>query len=194
MKSMRLNNLDINSLKYRQLIKIKNKKFFKDTGIITPKGRTENTIRYIVTKAYENLPKNLKDFSKGWKDSTIKYTTLSIMNSGEDGEIEPYKAMLKAISDTYSNSWEGTKRDIYKQFKDQYPSLYSKYNTYVYRLGYSSAKYFYDNVDIEKRTGSIYTLKVKLPFKLQKNDRTIIYDELVIIYNYSGPSMTATMQ
>lgn len=42
----------------------------------------------------------------------------------------------------------GTKEMFFKMFREMYPSLYAKYNSFMYRQGYSSARYFYENAEI----------------------------------------------
>ena len=78
-----------------------------------------------------------------------------------------------------------TKRENFKRFREEYPSLYAKYNSYMYRQGYSSANYFYQNVETEYSPPSIVEFFLDLPGKQYK----VLYLE----YNYSNHEFYAEM-
>ena len=185
MKSTQLSNLTM-----KQLKKIKSKTFYRKLGVVRPGRRKRSTIKYIVEKSYEALPKAYKDFSQEFKNYLIENTVNTIMVSGASGEVEPYQAMFQQLKRSYKHGWEGTKRDIYTAFREQCPDVYAKYNTYVYRTGHSASTWFYDNADLKSTHGSIVTITVELPFKA----KGIVYNTLTIVFNYSGQEIEANME
>lgn len=78
-----------------------------------------------------------------------------------------------------------TKRDLFKRFREEYPSLYAKYNSYIYRQGLSSANYFYHNVELEYSGKSNIDAYLDLPGRR--------YQILEISFNYSSKDFFASM-
>lgn len=91
----------------------------------------------------------------------------------------PKQILFSQVERTITHSLENTKRELYRMFRKEIPSLYAKYNSYVYRNGFSSAKWFLDNSSI-KVHGSIVTITVQLP-----KGKKFSYKELVLAYDYS---------
>lgn len=172
-----------------RLSEIRRKKdtYFKKIGILTPRGRRKSSIEYIVARSYEALPKKYKSFIES-PDQIIKVLTNMIVQSGEKGQINPYKALLENAKYKYRSSYAGTKEDIYKRFRQEYSDVYNHYNTYVYRLGFSASNYFYTNVKLSQE-GSIVTATLQLP----KKTTGIVYNELYIEMDYSGDYFFAEM-
>lgn len=161
--------------------------YFKKIGIVTPKGRTKKQIEYIVSRSYESLSKKAKQYIED-REQIIKVITNAIIAGGEVGQMNPYKAMQSYARQRERHAGGGTARDIFRRFREEDPSLYSKYNSYMYRLGFSSANYFYENVSIDQE-GSTIVATLELPNKTQG----VIYNELVITFDYSGQDFWAEM-
>lgn len=168
-----------------RLSEIRRKKdtYFRKIGILTPRGRRKSSIEYIVARSYEALPKRFKAVIKN-PDQIIKVLTNMIVQFGEEGKINPYKAFLENARSNYA----GTKEDIYKRFRQEYSDVYNHYNTYVYRLGFSASNYFYTNVKLSQE-GSLVTATLQLP----KKTTGIVYNELYIEMDYSGDYFFAEM-
>lgn len=166
----------------------KSLQYFRKAGIVQGDGRRKKAIEYIVQKSYEALPKNLKKYVEDPEQvKTSVYN--SIMASGGAGEIEPYNALKQYATDRKKKSGDNTKEYIYKRFREEKPDVYSKYNSYVYRLGFSSAQYFKDTAKLEQ-DGSIVMVTTPLPPK----SRGVTYSQLVISFDFSGDYIDAEMR
>ena len=165
----------------------KSLQYFRKIGIVRGDGRRKKSIEYIVQKSYEALPKGLKKYVEDPEQAKSAVYN-SIMASGSSGEIEPYNALKQYAADRKKKSGDNTKEYIYKRFRQEVSDVYSKYNSYVYRLGFSSAQYFKDNAKLEQ-DGSIVNVKVKLP----KKESGVVYDYLYINFDFSGDYIDATM-
>lgn len=176
MKSIRLSDL-----------KKRKDAYFKNIGIITPKGRTKKQIEYIVNRSYESLSKRAKQYIED-REQIVNIITNAIISGGEGGQMNPYKAMQSYARQRERSQGGGTLRDIYSRFRQEDPSLYSKYNSYIYRLGYSSANYFYENAQLDQE-GSTIVATLELPKKTQG----VVYNELVITFDYSCQDFWAEM-
>ena len=95
-------------------------------------------------------------------------------------KVNIYKAFYQQSSYGVRPKREGTLRDIFKAFKEQDNMLYNKYNSYMYRAGYSAANYFY-NVDNAQIDDQGYTTVVQLELPPGKDTS---YTTLVIEYNW----------
>lgn len=161
--------------------------YFRKIGIVTPGRRKKSTIEYIVERTYEALPKGLKGYIDD-KAQIIKVVTNTIIQSGNAGQMNPYEALKQFAQYRQKKSGDNTKAFLYKRFKEETASVYNKYNTYVYRLGYSSAKFFMENAAMSQE-GSLITAILKLPPKTNG----ITYEELYIEYDFSGHFFDAQM-
>lgn len=177
MKSLPLNKL-----------KKKSKKYFRNLGVVTRGRRKKTTIRYIVERIYETLPKEYRKANDADKSLLITSTVNRIWYD-EGAQYNPYKAMYDYTRRNYKHGWGGTLDEVYKRFRTEFPAQYSKYNTYVYRLGYSASKWFFDNAHASL-SGSVLYVSVELPIK----SSGIVYNSLEIVWDRSGDDMTATMQ
>lgn len=161
--------------------------YFRKIGIVKPGRRKKSTIEYIVERTYEALPKRLKEYIDD-KDQIISVITNTIIQSGNAGQMNPYEALKQFAQYRQKKSGDNTKAYIYRRFKEEATSVYNKYNTYVYRLGYSSARYFMENATISQE-GSLITATLELPPKTSG----IAYEELYIEYDFSGQFLDAQM-
>lgn len=166
----------------------KSLQYFRKIGAVQGDGRRKKSIEYIVQKSYEALPKNLKKYVEDPEQAKSAVYN-SIMTSGGAGEIDPYNALKQYATYRKKKSGDNTKEYIYKRFREEKPDVYSKYNSYVYRLGFSSAQYFKDNVTLEQ-DGSIVTVTTPLPPK----SRGVTYSQLVISFDFSGDYIDAEMR
>jgi hypothetical protein len=185
MKNMQLNKLVKRSDKY-----------FKKLGVVTPEGKNKKTIEYIVRRSYEALPKRLKEFIEN-PERNIKVLTNTIIQAGRGGELKPYQAFVELAKNKQRSSYYGTKRDIFREFRVQEPALYAKYNSYMFRRGYSSTKYWFDNVGITL-DGKIARTICELPSLDLKPKKTAgrprgFYSALEIQYDLSTGRITAYM-
>ncbi|MEG2914917.1 MAG: hypothetical protein RR839_00560 [Oscillospiraceae bacterium] len=148
------------------------------------KGRLtleEDNIRKIVERAYNALPKALKAYESN-KTARINNAIHTIIASGTMGNFKPKTAFRQSLEAERKMTGYGTKKLLYTEFRTgMFSNVYNAYNTYVYRLGFSSAKYFYDNAEISQ-SGSVIEATVKLPPKSNGTS----YDILYLEYNFSG--------
>lgn len=166
----------------------KSLQYFRKIGIVRGDGRRKKAIEYIVQKSYEALSKNLKKYVEDPEQTKISVYN-SIMASGSGGEIEPYNAIKQYAMDRKKKSGDNTKEYIYKRFREEKSNVYSKYNSYVYRLGFSSAQYFKDNAKLEQ-DGSIVIVTTPLPPK----SRGVTYSQLIILFDFSDDYIDAEMR
>lgn len=166
----------------------KSLQYFRKIGIVQGDGRRKKAIEYIVQKSYEALPKDLKKYVEDPEQAKSAVYN-SIMTSGGVGEIDPYNALKQYATYRKKKSGDNTKEYIYKRFREEKPDVYSKYNSYVYRLGFSSAQYFKDTAKLEQ-DGSIVMVTTPLPPK----SRGVTYSQLVISFDFSGEYMDAVMR
>lgn len=94
------------------------------------------------------------------------------------------RVLQEYLKSPLRHSSSATLRGIFKRFREETPWTYSKYNSYVYRKGFSSANYFYENSSY-KVSGSVIIVTTPLP---RGN-----YSELEIEYDYSGEDFYSEM-
>lgn len=167
-------------------IRKKGQSYFRNLGIVRKGRKRASTIEYIVKRAYEALPKNLKKYIENPKQA-ITVISRMIIYEGDRLEVEPYKALKQAASYQKKKSGDNTKQFLYTRFRLEEPSIYSHYNTYMYRLGFSARNYFMDNVVIEQ-DGSIVRAICELPTKVG-----VSYNNLELTYDFSGVDFSAYM-
>lgn len=163
-------------------LKKKPKKYFRNLGILKKGRRKKSTIRLIVEKSYEALPREFRKASAGKKTEFIEIMTNRIWYD-VGGEYNVYKALEQATKHEYLHGWGGTLDEVYKRFRTELPSQYAKYYSYVYRLGYSPAKWFFENGS-PSLSGSVITVVVELPIKTQGQ----VYQYLEVRYDKSSGS------
>ena len=177
-----MKNMPLSELRKKQ------SRYFQNIGIVQGDKRRSKSIKYIIERSYDALPKDLKGYIEDAEQIKANVYNL-IMASGKSGEIEPYNALRQYAMDRKRRSGNNTKEYIYKRFRQEVSDVYSKYNSYVYRLGFSSAQYFKDNAKLEQ-DGSIVTVTTPLPPK----SRGVTYSQLVISFDFSGDYIDAKME
>lgn len=163
----------------------KHNAYFKRIGIVQPGRRRRSTIEYIVQRSYEALPKGLKEYIED-PEQAIKVTTNLIMQSGSEGQVNPYEALRQTALYRQKKSGDNTRQFIWNRFREEESSLYNKFNSYMYRQGYSARNYWFDNVALDQH-GSIIRAICELPTKPQG----VSYDVLDIEFDFSGQELTA---
>lgn len=147
------------------------------------KKNKRRTIEERLWAAYESFPEWQKKYFTDIKASiAISKHAFEIgydYNPFTGKKYTPKQMLFSQVERTITHSLEITKREIYRKFREEESSLYAKYNSYVYRNGFSSAKWFLDNASI-KVQGSIVSITVPLP-----KGKRFSYNELVLEYDYS---------
>lgn len=177
------------TLSLNDLVKRSNS-WYKKLGVVTPQGRSKGTIEYIVRRSFAALPTRARDYlEKDPQDAErmIRIATNTIMQAGESGKYDPYQAFLKVANKHLKSEYDGTKEEIYRAFRTQRSSLYAKYNSYMYRKGYSSRNYWFDNVELRQEGSTVFT-SCDLPLlEVGKPDkRRSFYSGLEIVYDFSS--------
>lgn len=175
MKNMQLSKLRKRSLNY-----------FKKIGKV--KYESKKISDYIANKSYEALSKTLKSYIKEEKEQIIKLASALIATSGDEGA-DVYGAIKQRAKDVYKKIHSDQKIQLWEAFKARESSVYYKYNSYIYRLGYSASRYWYENVTFTNIDGPLVTTELVLPTKTSGT----IYNTLEIIYNYSDGYIEAMM-
>ena len=163
----------------------------------------------LVADIYKSIPKRFEDeygetiHKELQKDDEHRIIRLvsNMIYAGEN--VEPYAQIKSYIRQQYRSGWSGTKRDIWNAFKTDSETrpVYNKFNSYMYRNGYSASKYWFQNVKLE-RDRKIIICTCELPdksqlksfkssYKLRNIREKVVYDELIIQYNYSDNTITA---
>lgn len=181
-----------NTLSLNDLVK-KSNRWYKKLGVITPQGRSKGTIEYIVRRIFEALPaKSMNYLERNPNDAerSIRMTVNTIMQAGEGGKMNPYKAFIQQAHNQMRSGYQSSKEEIFRAFRTQRPSLYAKYNSYMYRKGYSSRNYWFDNVELRQEGVIMYT-SCELPLlQVGKPDnRRVFYSCLEIAYNFSDEAI-----
>lgn len=167
-------------------IRRKKANYFRSLGVVHPGRRRPSTIEYIVRRSFEALPKSLKEYIPD-VEQTIQVITNTIIVSGEMGQMQPYDAMRRMAESYRSMEGHTTLAYIYARFRED-SSLYGRYNSYMYRQGFSASRYFIQNATMTQQ-GSRAVVVCELPF----NSGRIQYTELLILYDWSGKELEAFM-
>ena len=155
------------------------------TKLELQRGRKKkSTIEKIIEKTAKFLPKKLQDYID---PSVIRSLTNQIWVDSYKG-INSYEALKEYAKSRYRHSGMGTKEDLYRRFRTspETSSIYNKYNSYMFRNGYSARNYWFDKVQF-KNDGSWVLTEAELP-RLSKG---VHYDSLEINYNYSNHEIEA---
>lgn len=169
------------SLRLRDLKKRSNKWFRNYGDIKVEKRYSEKQLEYFVRRTWESLPKNFREVLASEKERQIKKTVKALIADRDYAKWNVYESLMEQGKSAYRRSHRDSIDIIYRSFREESPSVYSKYNSYVYRLGYSSAHYFRENMDYIIN-GSRWEIWVDLPLKMSGT----IYKQLLITYNWSG--------
>ena len=106
----------------------KQSRYFQNIGIVQGDKRRSKSIKYIIERSYDALPKDLKGYIEDAEQIKANVYNLR-MASGKSGEIEPYNALKQYAMDRKRRSGNNTKEYIYKRFRQEVPDVYSKYNS-----------------------------------------------------------------
>lgn len=154
--------------------------WYRSNRIIKSISKTKReSIEKYVNKTFESLPKYIQNSLQEDKYQNIQAVVNNIIATGEAGVTKPYKALYQLGLRNSRRTKQA--KTIFSRFRDEQPSVYAKYNSYMYRLGYSSADYFYKNAEYEG-IGSVVTVTLDLP----KNMNGIFYELLTIKLNMTG--------
>ena len=160
----------------------KSNKWFRKYGVAHKEEfASMKAIEYFAKRSYESLPKRDKEYLELDKNLAIKQSAMTIYHSGNAAHMDIYKSMKERVKNYKRLNSIGTAEYIYKAFREQRPDVYAKYNSYVYRLGSSAAKWFIANMDYIQE-GKVSYIHVKLPVKMAG----VVYNELYIEFDFSG--------
>lgn len=127
---------------------------------------TRHTLRERIELAINKLPKYARNVI-----GNEKYLVNAIEQAYKKGlardprtgrKIGVRRLLGEYIRSPIRHSSVTTLRQIYSRFRNEEPSVYSVYNSYLYRRGLSSANYFYDNATYAVH-GSVIEVSVTLP-------------------------------
>lgn len=158
-------------------LKSKKNAYFKRLGQINSSaGRY--TVRYIVRRSLEALPKADKKFIEDTKQLEKTLTNLVMVT---DEPIDVYKAVKSYSSQQQYKSGYPRKRELFQRFKNEYPELFSKYNSYMYRHGFSASNYYFEHAKLSWGPSEV-TATVELPSVTS----VVKYGILELTEEYSG--------
>lgn len=142
------------------------------------------TLEQKIKKALYRLPKWRRKYvfeTKEQEKLIIEKMLYSVLEAQKQGtKVNIYKAFYQQSSYGVRPKREGTLRDIFKALREQDSMLYNKYNSYMYRAGYSAANYFY-NVDNAQINDQGYTTVVELELPPGKD---VGYTTMVIEFDW----------
>ena len=170
-------------MKNTPLSKIRKKpiSYFRNLGTVRKGRRKKSTIEYIVRRSYEALPRNLREYIED-PEQAIQALTNMISHSND---INPYEALKQSAKYTRMKSGDNTKQFIWNRFRTETPTLYAKFNSYMYRQGLSARNYFMENVTTSQE-GSWIEAYCELPAGAK-----VSYSMLEINYDFSGHEFNA---
>jgi cyclopropane fatty-acyl-phospholipid synthase-like methyltransferase len=158
-------------------LKSKKNAYFKRLGQINSSaGRY--MVRYIVRRSLEALPKADKKFVEDTKQLEKTLTNLVMVT---DEPIDVYKAVKSYSSQQQYKSGYPRKRELFQRFKNEYPELFSKYNSYMYRHGFSASNYYFEHAKLSWGPSEV-TATVELPSVTS----VVKYGILELTEEYSG--------
>lgn len=170
MKRMRLSDLAGRSNKY-----------FKKLGKVNYRT-SERASRYIAKRSIEALPKKYQKFVEQDKEKYINLLVHNLKYSQAEGGFNFYKAIENVAETSYRKVYSKQKQEIWNEFRTMESAVYNHFNTYMYRLGYSASKYWFENVKFESIDGTSVHTELELPPKAFG----VKYTKLVVDYRYSG--------
>ena len=127
--------------------------------IVSSKNKTRKEIRKMVLEIYNSLPKRDKQTLQKDKNKYINSLTSQIM-AAKDIDFKPFKIFQQVAK--YQSGRTTQAVNIFSMIRNEAPSVYYRYNTYMYRHGYSAARFFYENAKYEAN-GAIVNITVELP-------------------------------
>lgn len=157
--------------------------YFRNFRAVKKGRRKRSTIELIVQRSYEALPKRERAYIQ---DSEQIIKTLTNMIINEPANISPYKALKELAKYEKKRTGDNTKQFVWNRFRNEEPSLYAKFNSYMYRNGYSARNYWFDNVSMDQ-DGSLINCYCELPGV----GKMVQYNMLEISYDFSGLEFNA---
>lgn len=150
---------------------------------------TEDVKEYLTRQAFDILPSYAKAVLESDKEKYIQ-NILAISRAEDNPKgISPYKALIGNAKSLSGRSLNAIR--FYSMFRNEAHSVYAKYNSYMYRNGFSASVYFYSNAEYSSR-GKTVDITVELP-KLIGNIKK--YDILTISIDVSaGIVLSAEMK
>jgi hypothetical protein len=152
----------------------------KDRVLKKTPGVTRKMIEKYVNKAYDALPKYLQKTLEEDKKQNISAIVNLIVMEGRESLVKPYSALKQIGQHRAERTIQA--RTMFNRFRTETPDVYFKYNSYIYRRGFTSADYFYRNA-VFSNSGAIVTARVDLP---QNTTGRVSYDYLEITMAFSG--------
>lgn len=175
-------------MKRLRLSELRKKKasFYRNIGVVDPYRMRKTTIDYIVERAYEALPKYLQGYIED-PEQLKKVTANMIAYSGRDAKINPYEAIRQVAAYSRKKSGDNTRFFLWRRFMQEEPSLYAKYNSYMYRKGYSGSRWWLENATLTQR-GSYIDAIAELP-----ETGRVLYQALEMEFDFSGQDFSANL-
>lgn len=173
-------------MKNTQLVDEEKKRLYK---IVRPRGKSFEELEEEVKKIYMTIPKKERSFI-GDATAEIKGIVSSIIAYESEGKrVRPKNVFYDIIRERKRSGYYGTKQVIFTAFREQKPSLFAKYNSYMFRRGEKSTQYFYENADLVQKSAMIWEAILELP-----QGGRVPYETLTIGYDFSSQIITgATM-
>lgn len=164
-----------------------NKRYYQSVKISAGRKKRE-TIESIVRKSYESLPKKYKTMIED--PELIINVTTNLIWADKGIKISPYAAIKSYAQQRGRMQKMGTKYDLWKSFRTdpETSAVYNKFNSYMYRHGYSASNYWFENVELKIERSVIYAT-----CNLPNTGKGVRYDSLEIEFDYSGGEISAYM-
>ena len=138
-----------------------------------PEGKTFKIFKSVLPK--EDVP------------IAVRQLTYMVMNDIK--KVNPYNAFSEWAKGLGRMSGLATKDFLWRRFKTDAntSAVYNKFNSYMYRNGYSASRYWFENVELKPMWKSIITASCELP----SQTKGVRYDTLEIEYDYSSKEIYA---
>ena len=136
---------------------MKNTQSFKRQ--IKAQGMTKAQLRAYVSGAWKQLSKRNKSILAEDKNKYIN-TIVNQLSYIPDQKFNPYQILTQIAKNQSRRTPQAVM--FFSVFRNEAPSVYSRYNSMLYRMGLSSAQYFYSNAKFEAQ-GSVVMASVEIP-------------------------------
>lgn len=170
---------------WRQRVDSLSKTTLRRSRVIDTKGMRLSHIEYYVGKIYDAQRKDVKAYIDDPEQAVKKIAVLA----KNFGNVNPAAIIGELARQKKKTLHIETKEYLWKRLKEEDPSLYAKYNTYVYRRAGSSKAWFFNNIKISV-SGSECTATVPLP---SSGTGIVYYEALSIEYDFSSDDFFAEM-
>lgn len=154
--------------------------------LLSKKVKKSKTLKHRVEEAYKKSAKWVKAIIGEDYKIAINQIIHSIkmgynINPQTKERLSPKRLFIAQAKSRARHLNIETKQFIFRNFRELEPAVYAKYNSYMYRNGYSASQYFYENVTL-KKDKSMVTATLPLP---KAKPGRFSYGELEITYDYS---------